>query len=466
MKKYYGLASSLLTLLLVGCALPEPPTHDELRSSGQFAARNLDDPALRMFIEGNTQAPVKTWPPRRWSFNQLNLAAFYYHPDLDVARAQWQVAKAGEITAGQIPNPSGGPGIGYDKTQPYPLLIPFNFSIPIETADKRQLRVEGTQDRSKAAGYNIIATAWTVRNRLANALINDYAAMESVALYRKQEALQKPVVDIFEQRSAAGQSLSLNASQTLVAYQQTLLSEKNAEQRQVEAEVNLASALGVPVSAVKHVRIAWDDITAEDKNDALASRSYAEALRNNVQLKAALAEYVAAHAALKLELAKRIPDIDIGPAYSTSKSGDIYTIGISMTLPIFNDNEGPIAEAVARRKEAAERFNALQAKIIGSIERAWAGYKAAFSTLKTADQLLAAQQAKAKQLASQVDDSAVSKLPMLLAQSEIETAAIARLNTQVQWLKAKAALEYALEQPLFGGHVGRLTQADPRKGKP
>ena len=36
----------------------------------------------------------------------LTLTAMYYHPDLDVARAEWQVAEAGKITAGQRPNPS------------------------------------------------------------------------------------------------------------------------------------------------------------------------------------------------------------------------------------------------------------------------------------------------------------------------------------------------------------------------
>lgn len=449
MRYYHNLIISIL-LLLAGCVSPsKPPADVELQSSEQFNARSLDNPGLRKFIETAAGTPVASWPLRQWHFNQLNLAAFYYHPDLNIARAQWQTVKAGEITAGQIPNPSGGPGITYDETMPYRWLVPFNFSIPIETANKRELRVENAQDQSKAAEHRIISAAWAVRNRLANALIDYYAASESIALYRKQEAAQKPIVDIFEQRSASGQTLSLNASQLLVAYRQTLLAEKETEKQQAEAKANFAAALGVPVNAVASTRIAWDDlVTGSDA--AFTGKARETALKNNSQLMAALADYVAAHSALQLELAKRIPDVNIGTGYTWSKNGDIFTLGLSITIPIFNNNEGPIAEAVAKRKETAERFNALQAKIISNIELVQASYKATLAKRKTADQLLAAQQAKAERLSTQLDGGEVSKLPSLLAQSEIQTAAIARLEAQTQLLKAKAALEYALEQPLFG----------------
>ena len=38
----------------------------------------------------------------------LTLAAFYFHPELDVARAQWAVAEAARITAGERPALAAG----------------------------------------------------------------------------------------------------------------------------------------------------------------------------------------------------------------------------------------------------------------------------------------------------------------------------------------------------------------------
>ena len=36
----------------------------------------------------------------------LTLAAFYYHPSLDVARADWREAAGGIVTAAERPNPT------------------------------------------------------------------------------------------------------------------------------------------------------------------------------------------------------------------------------------------------------------------------------------------------------------------------------------------------------------------------
>src|SRR5262249_46657646 len=88
---------------------------------------------------------------------------------------------------------------------------------------------------------------WKMREPIADALIDIYMADRLIALYRSQEAVQKPIIDIFEQRSASGgQALNLNASQALMAYQQTRLAEKDAARQQAEARVKLATTIGVP----------------------------------------------------------------------------------------------------------------------------------------------------------------------------------------------------------------------------
>ncbi|MDE2029547.1 MAG: TolC family protein, partial [Alphaproteobacteria bacterium] len=254
-------------LLLAGCAAATKiPSETDLQSAQQFEARRLDNSGLEGFMEAGG-VPVPAWPLHTWNVNQLNLAAFYYSPDLDVARAQWHTVKAAEITAGQIPNPSVGFSPTWDETNLYHLFLPFNLNVPVETAGKRELRIQTTQDQSKSAQYKVLSAAWTVRNRLINSLIGCYAADQSLDLYRKQAEDQKPIVDLFEQRTASGQSLSLNASQILVAYQQTLLAEKDAERQQAEAKADLASALGVPLDAISSLKIDWNNIASVDKKD-------------------------------------------------------------------------------------------------------------------------------------------------------------------------------------------------------
>src|SRR5262249_55097305 len=104
-------------------------------------------------------------------------------------------------------------------------------------------------------------------------------------------------------------------------------------------------------------------------------------LLHRLDVRRGLADYAAAVAALGLELAKRYPDVALGPGYLFDQGDKKFTLGLSISLPIFNQNGGPIAEAEAHRQEAAARFLALQARAIGEFEQAIARYRAAKSQL-------------------------------------------------------------------------------------
>ncbi|MDX2074393.1 MAG: TolC family protein [Alphaproteobacteria bacterium] len=454
--------------LLAGCADTPPPPDKPMQTPQQFTSRRLDSEGVKHFIESNSKISVRPWPLKTWRFQQLNLAAFYYHPDLDVARAQRDSVRASEITAGQIPNPTLDVAPTYDETMTYPWVLPFSLSIPIETGNKRALRVQNAHDLSQVAEQRILSTAWMVRNRLVNALIDRYIANQSVMVYRSQSEVQNAISTMFEQRQAAGQSLSLSASQLMIGYRQTLLLEKDAEKQQAESQVTMASAIGVPVEAVAPISIDWNDIASFSIPQSMLERNiHEQVLKQHADLMAALAEYTAAHSALQLELAKQIPDINIGPGYEWNKEGEKYVLGFSITLPVFNNNEGAIAEATAKRNEAAERFNALQAKIIGDIQLAQASYRAGREKLKTAEELLGAQKTKLSRLTGQLGQGDAAKLPLLLARSEIEAAAATRMEAIGQLLKAKAALEFATETPLFGTSVdATVTVSTPKREKP
>lgn len=237
--------------------------------------------------------------------------------------------------------------------------------------------------------------AWALRNRMMNILVDYYSAHHLASYYRKQREVLQSIVDIFEQRSVAGQGLNLNASQILIMYQEAQMAEKGAEVKEAEAQAMLASVMGVPLNAVKRVNVAWPEISVTD-NDA---KLLTEEARDNALMR---------HSQLV---------------------------------------------SVPKDKMTVEQFNALQAKIIGDIELAQVRYKAAREKLMTGDSLLSMVKTKTTYLPNQVGDGELSRLPSLLAQSNIDITSIERLEAQVEWLKAKVALEYALEQPLFGKPV-------------
>jgi cobalt-zinc-cadmium efflux system outer membrane protein len=144
----------VIAVTLAGCATFRPKPISPEQRAAAFEARALDSSGLREFLRANLGHDVMPWPPKTWDFQKLTLAAFYYHPDLDVARAKWSVAKAGVITAGGRANPSIGfiPEYNVDAAHGIsPWKLPFKFDIPVETAGKRGYRIDQAKYLSEAA---------------------------------------------------------------------------------------------------------------------------------------------------------------------------------------------------------------------------------------------------------------------------------------------------------------------------
>src|SRR5206468_1143873 len=116
---------------LCGCVRFHPKPLSAARTADDFDARTLNADGLRKYIEANRT--TNEWPIHRWNLDALTLAAFYYHPDLDVARAKWREAKAGVTTAGERPNPSLNFTPTYDTTTRPPWILGGSLDIPIET---------------------------------------------------------------------------------------------------------------------------------------------------------------------------------------------------------------------------------------------------------------------------------------------------------------------------------------------
>jgi outer membrane protein TolC len=148
----------------------------------------------------------------------------------------------------------------------------------------------------------------------------------------------------------------------------------------------IAEALGVPLRTLDGANLIFEFDSA-DTPALISADARRHALQGRSDVMGALAEYEATQAALQLEIAKQYPDIHLGPGYQFDQGQNDWLIGLAVELPVFNRNEGPIAEAAARRTEAAGRFIALQATIIHEIDAAISALKAADDASLAADKL-------------------------------------------------------------------------------
>jgi cobalt-zinc-cadmium efflux system outer membrane protein len=433
-------------LLLSGCAHFKDSPLSVQQSDADFLARTLMDDGLKSYLESN--GLPGEWPRPVWDFDSLTFAAFYYQPALDVARASWGVASAGETTAGERPNPTLSVSPSYNSTTsiPSPWIVTPSVDIPIETAGKRGYRIAQATHLSEAARLNIASVAWQVRSEVRRTLVDLDAARAVVTLLREQQAIQMENLRLLKLQFQSGAISAFELSQAGLTADSPRLAMHDAERQQAEAMVQLARAIGIPTAALDGVEFSFESLHALPKEIAPAE-AQRQALFNRADIRSALAEYAATQSALQLEIAKQYPDIHLSPGYEFDQGDNKWSLGVSVTLPVLNHNQGAIAEAQARRTEAAAKFNALQAAAVADVDLALAGYRAALQKQAVAEAMLANLNKAETDARAQLEVGEISKVDLTALQIRFSADALARRDALTQAQQARGQLEDALQSP-------------------
>jgi outer membrane protein TolC len=451
----------LIAIAVGGCQRFKPEPLSVTRAAVALESRSLADQHLKEFLEKNLDRELTQWPIPRWDFDTLTLAAFYFHPSLDVARAHWNVATAGILTAGGRPNPTVTVVPEYSFNPPggvSPWLPSISFDVPIETAGKRGHRVARARQLSEAARLNIATTAWQVRSRLRTSLLDWTSASRRQELLRRQQSLQEKIVAQLEQRFRAGTISSFELTTARIALAKAQVEFADLGRLGSEARARVAEAIGVPVSAIGDLAV---DLNLKlPPGTELASAEIREqALHTRADILAALAEYAASQAALQLEIARQYPDVHLGPGYQWDQGEHKWSLGLTIELPVLNRNQGPIAEATAKRAEAAALFEAVQAKALAEINLGAASYRGAQANLARLEELLAAQSRQQATVSAQFKAGAADQLEVLSAQAELLGAEFLRLDGGAKAMQALGQLEDAIQRPF---HALSSLEQNPR----
>ncbi|HLD09192.1 MAG TPA: TolC family protein, partial [Methylophilaceae bacterium] len=213
----------LASSLIAGCGFQSYNSRpiDPAQSVARYQAHDVNSAEFSDYLisQGYTKDQL---PIKEWGLRELTLSAFFFHPQLDIARAQWRLAEAEKITAGQRPNP-GINGSAEHHSQHSGGISPWTYgiglSIPIETGGKRQARIERAESLSEAARIEIGNSAWQVRSNVRNNLIALQAANKQVELMQKEVALRSDITAMLDARLTAGLVSNIEFSNTRLQLQ-------------------------------------------------------------------------------------------------------------------------------------------------------------------------------------------------------------------------------------------------------
>ena len=447
-------ASSWLPIIclavLTGCARFKSEPLSAAKTAEEFEERSLSAEPLRAFLEKANPQEINNWPKSDWNFEELSLVAFFYHPDLAVARAQLGVVQAGEKTAGQRPNPTMSVSPGYNATTAMasPWLFVSSLDVPIETAGKRGYRQKQAARLTDSSRLNIAVTAWQVRSRVRSAMLDLIAADRRAPALQAQLAIQEELLRRTRQQIEAGAAAPRDASVAQIAKAKARIDLADAQRQAVDARSRLAEALGVPLRAVENLKFTERPFVKVAIADLSSAEVRKAALTSRADILAGLADYAAAEATLQLEIARQYPDVHLQPGYEFDQGDSKWSLGLTVELPVLNQNQGPIAEAAAKRIAAAERFKASQARVIAEVDRAVANWQTSESNAAGFRQLEAEQKQRKTSIEQQVQVGAAEQTELLNVQLETTLAQLSVLDAELKLLAATGALEDAIQRPL------------------
>lgn len=443
--------------LVAGCGFQtySPRPIDPTQSAARYQAHDVNSAEFSDYLISQGYAKDQI-PIKEWGLRELTLSAFFFHPQLDIARAQWRVAEAEKITAWQRLNPVIN-GSAEHHSQHRGGISPWTYgiglSIPIETGGKRQARIDRAESLSEATRIEIGNSAWQVRSNVRNNLIALQAANKQVELLQHEVALRSDIAAMLDARLMAGLISNIELSNARLQLQkaQQIMA---AEQGHIpELRVVLAASAGLPLPSLDKIILRdknFEPINAAELPNETIQR---EALLNRLDVRTSLARYAAAEAKLKLEIAKQYPDITLSPAYSFDQGDNRWSLGLSMLLALLDKNQGLIAEARALREVEAAQFDALQVKVITEMEQSQTRYHAALEQLQKAQNLQVSEQAKVTQTQRQFDTGFADRLELVGVQLEALSSKQNVFDVELKVQHALAALEDAMQRPLIDDAV-------------
>ena len=436
-----------LTLMVGGCGfqsyLPKPMA--PLKIAEKLEQRSVSDADFQTFLVAqeypNNQLPISLWGEK-----ELSLSALFFHPDLNVARAQWRAAQAAQITAAQRPEIgiNGGLQNHSQSTDKSPWTYSLGIDIPLVTAGKREARIAQASSLSEAARIEIAQTAWLTHSRVALSLLEYQYAIAQSEILKNEVALRTAIADMLVKRMDAGMASNIDVSNARIALQKSEQAYLSASGRVEALGAKLASDAGLSFIAFKQLNVQPFDQSAVSNIDNLQY----QALLNRLDIRASLARYEAAEAKLRLEIAKQYPDLTLSPSTSLDQGDKIWSLGFSSLLSLINKNRGMIAQATALREVEVAQFEALQAKVIADLNQAKAAYQASIVASTKAQALLVNQQKRTQQTEKQFDAGFADRLALSTTQLENIIATQGVLNTAYQVNLAKLKLEDVLQRPL------------------
>ncbi|HMN82022.1 MAG TPA: TolC family protein [Burkholderiaceae bacterium] len=369
------------------------------------------------------------------------------NPTLRALRQDEDAARALERQAALRPNPvlSYDDQRGPSGNRAYAASI----SIPLEIAGQRAARMDAAQASTRAVGSDVGQRSAELRAAAIQAFFDLVGAQDRLELARGSRELAQRATSVAGRRVAAGRASPVEEARARVAEATARIENSQANVNLETARIRLAALWGGGEPRVFNARTPTARLPAEPAADELFRR-----LEAAPALVRARAEIERRESLLRLARAQAAPAtaLNVGTGTLIENGQRANLVGVSIAIPLFDRNQGNIAEATIRAQQARQELAAAERMLRAELDQALTRLKAAREEARLADQEILPEASRTLDAATRgYELGKFGFLDVLDAQRTLFAARGQWLRALADSYKAAAEVERLLGPPTVAG---------------
>ena len=370
-------------------------------------------------------------------------------PLLKAGRAGIDAAKGRKTQAGLFPNP----GFEFESEEmPTDRFGDFSksantflFKQEILTAGKRKAEMAAAGKEVEISTYEYALLGRDVLTEGKTVFYALLAAQEKVAASARLVEIAQKNAQASQRRVDAGDVSPVDAVRANVALSKARVELQAAEKEKANSARELLRLMGVPDATLNSVGQAGELYRISpvpDGADALAA-----ALERHPQLQGIVRARELAELEQTVAEKERWPNVEAGFGVETAPDPDggreqTFVIGVGIPLPIFNRNQGGIAEAKANRRKAEHELQAGRQELTTRFRQALRSYLSARRQAESYAKEIVPGARKAFDLINRAYQAGdINQLELLDAQQTLAEAELEYIEALAELREAQAELE-------------------------
>lgn len=362
-----GAVAAVVVALLAGgagCATYEPRPLVPAEELGLLRERKLDTLAFERFAPGSERSGAAAVDlAGGLDEAELVAVALALNPSLRARRLELRETEALLASAGLWPNPEIGLTVRPSLDAASSAGIELDALLALLRPGEREARRLVARARLDAARAEVAALELRLVADARKARIAVLAARDNEDLLAREAALRAEAAVLVQQRRELGEATELDVALVLLERVQVERQVRETRAQTLEARRTLNELLGLPPSYELELARSAGDLACAAVEIPSDERLDERLLAGRFDLHAKEVRYREAEEELRLAIARQMPGLRIGPSFERDGEGSAALgLAAGIELPLFDRNQGEIAEKQAARERArAEYVAALHA---------------------------------------------------------------------------------------------------------